>query len=104
MLAIDERGVALRATWRLEHGFINLSLWWNDRCVETFHLTPNEAAALISFLVKGLAEVASTPAAADVITLAGRQGRPATAPKAFAQVRTCVADALRGAAERVAGD
>ena len=46
-LAVDERGVLLRATWRLDHGFINLSLWRDDTCVETFHLTPAAAAELV---------------------------------------------------------
>lgn len=55
---VDERGVGLRVTWRLEHGFINLSIWRDDRCVETFHLTPDDAAELVGFLVRGLAETA----------------------------------------------
>ena len=55
-LAIDERGIGLRLTWRLDHGFVNLSLWRQDRCVETFHLDPQAAADLVSFLVHGLAE------------------------------------------------
>jgi hypothetical protein len=60
-LAIDERGVGLRATWRLERGFVNLSLWRLDRCVETFHLTPAEAGRLIGFLVEGLAGAVPAP-------------------------------------------
>ena len=61
-LAIDERGVGLRATWRLERGFVNLSLWRRDVCVETFHLTPAEASRLIGFLVEGLAAAVPEPA------------------------------------------
>lgn len=57
--ALDERGVALRATWRLDRGFVNLSLWRDDTCVETFHLTPNEASRLVAFLVSGMADVAT---------------------------------------------
>jgi hypothetical protein len=59
-LAVDEQGHALRATWRPAHGFVNLSLWRDDRCVETFHLTPTDASDLIAFLVAGFA--ASVPA------------------------------------------
>jgi hypothetical protein len=61
-LALDERGVGLRATWHFERGFVNLSLWRDDRCVETFHLTPAEAARLVGFLVDGLAGAVPEPA------------------------------------------
>lgn len=57
ILAMDERGVGLRATWHLERGFINLSLWRDDTCVETFHLTPADASRLVAFLTEGLADV-----------------------------------------------
>ena len=57
ILAVDERGIGLRCTWHLERGFINLSLWRDDTCVETFHLSPNDAASLVSFLTAGLADV-----------------------------------------------
>ena len=60
-LAVDERGIGLRATWRLELGFINLSLWRHDVCVETFRLTPAEATRLIGFLVEGLARAVPDP-------------------------------------------
>ena len=58
MLAVDERGVGLRATWRLDRGFLNVSLWRDDVCVETFHLTPNDAARLAAFLAEGLFDAA----------------------------------------------
>lgn len=59
---LDERGVGLRATWHLERGFANLSIWRGDRCTETFHLSVTDAAALIAFLADGLAEgAAGTP-------------------------------------------
>lgn len=61
-LAIDAQGHALRATWRPTHGFVNLSLWRDDRCVETFHLTPTDASDLIAFLVAGFAASVPTPA------------------------------------------
>ena len=57
ILAVDERGIGLRCTWHLERGFINLSLWRGDTCVETFHLSPSDAAGLVSFLTAGLADV-----------------------------------------------
>ena len=63
-LAVDERGVGLRATWRVERGFVNLSLWRRDTCVETFHLTPVEASRLIAFLVESLARAVPAPAVA----------------------------------------
>jgi hypothetical protein len=57
ILAVDERGIGMRCTWHLERGFINLSLWRDDTCVETFHLTPADAARLVGFLTGGLADV-----------------------------------------------
>ena len=57
ILAVDERGIGLRCTWHLERGFINLSLWREDTCVETFHLTPTDASELVAFLTAGLADV-----------------------------------------------
>lgn len=62
-LAIDEQGIGLRATWRPAHGFVNVSLWRNDQCVETFHLTPHQVSALVSFLVSRLATLAPEPGA-----------------------------------------
>jgi len=61
-LAIDEHGVGLRATWHPERGFVNLSLWSSDRCVQTFHLTPVEAGRLIGFLAGVLADAVPEPA------------------------------------------
>jgi hypothetical protein len=61
-LAVDERGVGLRLTWRLDHGFVNLSLWRDDTCVETFHLRPSDAAELVAFLTRGLADAADAAA------------------------------------------
>ena len=53
-LFVDERGHGLRATWHLDQGFVNLSMWRQDRCVETFRLSADEAARLLDFLVDGL--------------------------------------------------
>ena len=96
-LAIDERGVGLRATWRLERGFVNLSLWRRDMCVETFHLTPAEASRLIAFLVEGLA--AAVPEPPPPLAVA-----PAVAPVAVDPVtryRRRVADGLEELAARL---
>lgn len=68
-LAVDERGIGLRATWRLELGFVNLSLWRHDVCVETFRLTPAEASRLVGFLVEGLARAVPEPAPPEPATL-----------------------------------
>lgn len=66
-LFVDERGVGLRATWHLEHGFVNVSVWRDDACTETFHLSVTDAARLVGFLAEGLGR-AATPfvAAQDV--------------------------------------
>lgn len=58
LLAVDERGVGMRATWRLDMGFLNLSLWRDDVCVETFHLSSDDALRLAAFIADGLFEAA----------------------------------------------
>ena len=94
-LAIDERGIGLRATWRLEQGFINLSLWRHDVCVETFRLTPVEASRLIAFLVEGLARaVPEPPAPAPALAAA-----PPPAPAGGYRLR--LAEALERAAAQL---
>ncbi len=105
---LDERGVALKATWRLSHGFINLSIWRDDRCFDTFHLAPADAAQLIGFLVNGLADVATVPAAAPVMTVAA-DSAPEQGPtyrqglaKLDGHLRTVCAGSLRKAADRLA--
>ena len=42
----DERGRSLRATWHPQAGLVVLSLWQADRCVSTFRLSGQDAAAL----------------------------------------------------------
>ncbi len=59
-LFVDERGVGLRATWHLDHGFVNVSIWRDDVCTETFHLSVTDAARLVGFLADGLAEATSS--------------------------------------------
>src|SRR5690606_9567812 len=46
--AVDERGALLRASWHHDHGFVNVSLWRGETCVETFRLEPTEAARLVA--------------------------------------------------------
>ena len=95
-LAIDEQGIGLRATWRLERGFVNLSLWRQDVCVETFHLTPAEASRLISFLVEGLARAVPDPEP-PALTLADTPPAPAN------RYRRRLAETLERAAAQVRG-
>ena len=59
--ALDERGVGLRATWHADRGFVNVSLWSDDRCVQTFHLTAVEAGRLVGFLAGVLADAVAEP-------------------------------------------
>ncbi len=106
-LAIDERGIGLRATWRLDHGFLNLSLWRDDVCVETFHLTPAAAASLIGFLARGLGDATAVAATASVRAVrpddqAARRSFGATLGGAARAVRRRTAEGLTSAASRVA--
>ena len=58
-LFVDERGIGLRATWHPERGIVNVSVWREDRCTETFWLSLADAGRLASFLVTGLADAAT---------------------------------------------
>lgn len=107
-LAVDERGVGLRATWHLDRGFLNLSLWREDRCVETFHLTPAEAGRLVGFLATGLADAVpepgkSSPLAAvpEPATEAPGQEHAARLFDRLETLRSDVAEALERAAARL---
>ena len=55
----DDQGRALRATWHLDRGFVNLSVWNDDRCTETFRLSLSNSAELVAFLVEGLSDATS---------------------------------------------
>jgi hypothetical protein len=88
ILAVDDRGVGLRCTWHLERGFINLSLWRDDTCVETFHLAPGDAARLVSFLVTGMADAIEEPATTPV------PESPPPAPSWWARLRRSLAKRL----------
>lgn len=92
----------------MEHGFVNMSLWRDNRCVETFHLAPSAAAELVSFLVNGLTDAASVAPLAHVHTLTGTQSKPSIADRAHAilvstseRVRSRAARALDHAASAV---
>lgn len=52
----DTDGRVLRATWHLERGLVNLSVWNDDRCTETFRLSLGDAAQFVAFLVEGLSD------------------------------------------------
>jgi hypothetical protein len=68
-LFIHEDGAAFRATWHLNQGLVNLTVWRDDRCTEAFQLSVEEASRLVTYLVGGLATAAqsaidATPAVA----------------------------------------
>jgi hypothetical protein len=66
-LSVDDKGVGMRASWRPAHGFVNLSLWQGDRCVEAFHLPPAEVARLTAFLATSLTGAMATSRAAPAL-------------------------------------
>jgi hypothetical protein len=108
-LAVDERGVGLRATWRLDHGFINLSLWRDQICVETFHLTPQAAAELVGFLANGLADATAVATMARLAAIdQASRSTTSTADRVVSRARTVgrsvrsrVARAIGAAADRI---
>jgi hypothetical protein len=59
---IDERDTLLRATWYVERGFVNLSIWHETVCVATFHLAFPDAVRLITYLSEGLGAAAAAGA------------------------------------------
>ena len=72
-LFVDERGVGLRATWHPERGIVNVSVWRDDRCVETFWLSIADAGRLATLLVSGLADAATAAVAVEDVTDGGRR-------------------------------
>jgi hypothetical protein len=56
---IDERDTLLRATWYVERGFVNLSIWHETVCVATFHLAFSDAVRMITYLSEGLGAAAA---------------------------------------------
>jgi hypothetical protein len=59
VLLMDEQGRGLRATWHLDRGCVNLSIWRDDRCSEAFQLSIEDSSRLAGFLVAGLGESAA---------------------------------------------
>ncbi|MCU1458906.1 MAG: hypothetical protein JWL73_2998 [Actinomycetia bacterium] len=64
-LFIDEDGTALRASWHLDQGLVNLSVWRGDTCTETFPLSIEDASRLIAYLADGLATAAQVVTAPE---------------------------------------
>jgi hypothetical protein len=102
---VDERGVALQATWRLDRGFINLSLWRNNVCVETFHLAPAAAADFIAFLARGLASATSVAPLASVEPIGtptlARPAVQASLANLGRSMRSKLASGLKAAGSRI---
>jgi len=94
-LAVDDQGILLRVTWRSTHGFLNLSLWRDGVCVETFHLSPSEAGKLVAFVATTL-----TAALPDPDRLRLRLADPA--PVTGTRAASGIARSLAGARSRLA--
>lgn len=109
--AWDTRGDnrAVRVSAHARERVINLSVWRDDLCVGTVRLDPAEAAALVSGLTDGLAQLTERPAPAPpqvgaleqrVARLEQRLARPdwrAVAARAARSVRTAVVTRRPGA-------
>lgn len=96
----DEQRVLLRATWHPAHGFFNVSLWRDERVVETFHLDPDAATSLMAFFHRAF--VWSLPPAGPSLRLVGAAAVPtATAGRITARCRRVLADACDAAARRL---
>ena len=100
---VDDEGRGLRATWRPDRGFINLSIWRDQHCVETFHLTPADAGQLIGFMAGVL--TAAVPTLQQRHLRLARNG-DSVAPSVngpIARLRRIVAGRLEWAAEHLRG-
>ena len=95
-------GRAVRISTHAESGLLNLSLWREDLCVGTARLRPDEAAALITGLTDGLAELAARPRAVgpDPATLAELETRLARLERPRPPRWREAADAVTGWAVR----
>ena len=104
-LALDERGVGLRATWHADHGFVNVSLWTSDRCVQTFHMTPVEAGRLVGFLAAVLADAVPAPARPSLVAAVpepgGESGEATRSLDRLGRLRRELAGTLDRAARRL---
>jgi hypothetical protein len=63
--AWDARGDnrAVRVSAHVREHVVNLSVWRDDLCVGTVRLQPSEAAALVTGLTEGIAQLTEHPAA-----------------------------------------
>ena len=52
---VDDQSHGLRITWHVSEAIFVVSIWRGDRCIETFHLDPAEAARLAAFVGTSLA-------------------------------------------------
>src|SRR4029077_15433309 len=96
---VDDEGRALRATWRPDRGFVNLSIWRDQRCVETFHLTPSDAGQMIGFLARAL--TAAVPPASERHLRLAADGETGTSRPSGLTAR--LRRSLAGHLDRVAG-
>lgn len=103
LMMFDEQRILLRATWRPLHGFFNISLWRDERVVETFHLTPDAATSLMAFFTRAF--VSSLPAAANtrlrLVSSADASPATSTNRKVTARLREHLADSFEAAAQRL---
>jgi hypothetical protein len=86
VLFSDDQSRVLRATWHLDRGFVNLSVWNYDRCTETFQLSLSDAAQLVAFLVEGLSD--ATARLLHVVTSAPAPESSASRPSPSGRVRS----------------
>jgi hypothetical protein len=94
-LAVDELGRGLRATWRPDRGFTNVSLWEGNVCVETFHLSAQQMGELIAFLGMGLGASAPAPPSLAIVATPSEGSTPrGQCGRAVGRARHAVADAL----------
>lgn len=96
----DEQRILLRATWHPARGFFNVSLWRDERVVETFHLDPDAAADLMAFFNRAF--VSSLPLAGPGLRLVGADPAATAAGRPLAaRWRGVLADAFDAAARRL---
>ena len=72
---VDDRGIdrRLKVTWHARERLFVLSIWQGNRCAATFRLPVANAARLVSTLVDGIADAATT-GATKARRSAGRRG------------------------------
>jgi len=99
-MMFDEQRILFRATWKPRLRFFNISLWRDDRVVETFHLSPEDAVRLTAFFNRAF--VSSLPAAPSVrLTTVGRTEQVAQRRHLVARLRGQLADSFEAAARRL---